>query len=164
MVANLTGTGFATSYNSDSVKSSTSKLVVAPGTNGTVTFTISGSAEVTGKATFDWTLTDNVFDGTYYPIDWTFGSDIYSGDSVTSTGAAATGDLDDLAAAIETYTINFDAGASISETFSISWNWAFETGADDVEKAANNKKDAAIAKAGKTLSYELTAKIEQTKA
>ena len=158
MVAQVTGTGFATSYNSDAVKSSTEGLVVAPGTSGTISFAISGQAEVKGEATFVWTLTDNVNDGAgYSPIDWTFNSKVYSADSKKADGTAADGDLTALKTAIDSYKVEFAAGASITKSFSISWNWEFETGADADEKAANNVKDTAIAKASpaKTLSYSL---------
>lgn len=108
------------------VKAATSAgNIVAPGTNGSMTVTLSGQAEVDAAVTFASTMDDISID-TYHPIVWTV--------TRASNGAAATVVVDEKTGAdVETYfdtlTFNYQAADTLNEVFVISWAWAFSTSA-----------------------------------
>lgn len=74
----------------------------------------------------------------YYPIVW----------SVKNT-AGTTNTYDTLAAATTAMTTAFDAmdkkaNVEINETYTLTWAWPFEVGADDAAKALRNAKDTIL--------------------
>lgn len=74
----------------------------------------------------------------YYPVDW----------YVTNTAGTKTA-YDTLEAATTAMTTAFDAmdktaNVEINETYTLTWAWPFEEGADDAAKALRNAKDTIL--------------------
>lgn len=120
-------------------------IVVAPGTSGSMTITISGTAEVRAQFTLGikagYTEISATPDGgvAYKPVKWT----LVKNDGSPSTLVDGSEDFADVATAIATAN-TIEANEACSTTYTLSWAWALETGADAAEKAANNKHDTAI--------------------
>lgn len=151
---------FSTSYETgnETVVSSTSDKLVAPGTkNDTgITFSITGTPEVDVEVDFVLTVNKDVFlnVGTY--ADETTGTtdDKYTVDTVytpvvftlTNDGnAVATGTLSDIKAYLEADTFSkvYDANTNLTETFgtyTLTWAWDFPA----TEDAATDKKDTTL--------------------
>ena len=149
--------------------------VLAPGTNGTLGgIAIAGTPEVmvTVKLALDIELGDNWEDelGNFYcPLVFKVGST-----TIDSTGCA---DADAFEAKIEAavaYALavadadpsleGYQVAANTALTYSVSmtWEWAFETGADEATKAANNIKDTYLGTQGlANISTSWTASVEQ---
>ncbi len=115
----------------DGVAVDASSSVVAPGTTGSMTFSISGTAEVRAQVTVEATVADIVLtDGTnkYNPVKWTLTKD---GEAVENcngvTLATIKTYLDSMDATIEAGATNTLAG-----TYTLSWSWAFDGSADPV--------------------------------
>lgn len=137
LATKATGDGVAVNASGDA-------NVVAPGTKGSMTISISGSAEVLAKlsitATKNETSTDKATEiqlGDYYPVVWTL-------KEAGSTSALATGKLSKVLDSLAGTSATFDAGFLYSKTYTLSWEWALETGADANAKATNNAKDTLI--------------------
>lgn len=121
--------------------------VVAPGTTGSMTFSIAGTAEVksqiavslTGKdVVLKYTAT-GVANGEYAPVKWTLKKK--NGD--TATVLVDNKSFDELQVGLADLNATLDPNASYEKAgeYTIEWAWAFETGSDDNEKALNNKLD-----------------------
>ena len=118
--------------------------LVAPGSSGYMTITVSGNAEVLAEfaiavATGYTDVVLKFTDGTtadYYPIVWTLEETVGS-----NTETVETGHLSEIVAALDDQSATIAAGASIPLTqYKISWSWALgETGINDT-----NKKDTAL--------------------
>lgn len=137
----------------DTVKSSNDENVVAPGTNGTMaTIKLSGTPEVDFFVSYSaqFSIGDKWTDGTSYycplivhitKLDGSVTS-VY-GTSFTDAASFAAKVNDEIAAC----SFGGKAGTDLSTLSApgsqvfISWEWPFETGASDTEKAANNIKD-----------------------
>lgn len=138
---------------------------VAPGTNGSMTFTIDGTAEVLAQLNISMTNVKDVKlaysykegidvkTGSYTPVKWTL---TFKNTENTTTTPVSEGSLAD----IENYfkgnagnaTVKPGETAAINGTYTISWVWAFETGKDAAAKAVNNELDTLlgmVANAGK---------------
>ncbi len=150
VTANNTG-NFKTQYASDDgtlqVSASDNTKVVAPGTSGSMTLAISGSAEVAVGVKMEFSVTEDIFAkyGTeeYHPLKFKL--------SVTGEDEArAEGSLDEIknyvtglgpGYNIGTYGVsyNFDDAPVV---YTLSWEWAFFTDADtdilDTAIAAND--------------------------
>lgn len=104
--------------------------VVAPGTTGSMTFTIAGTAEV--KAKVEIALTDNkdiVLEykkgetaGTYNPVKWTLKKDGANIVANTTLEKIA----EELNKAVYDETINPGATYTNAGTYTIEWVWAFD--------------------------------------
>ena len=173
---------FATEYNAKSavndlngnaiahtvVSADNSKNVLAPGTNGDLlsSATISGTPEVAVNVTKEATLELTGWDinGTYYcPIvikvthnastDTFYGLDYPSAEAFIS---AVEGVLDD--------NDNLPANSNLSESYSITWDWAFE-GTDgkqtDVNDTALGDKAADPTKDDITIKFTFEIKVTQ---
>lgn len=132
------------------VKADNEESRVAPGTTGSMTFSIGGTAEVKSHVDINfnvdsdvvlkYTATD-VADGTYAPVKWTLKKD----GVVVTDGATELKNV--TLAKIATVLNGYDADVAANETYThagsytLEWAWAFETGSDDNEKALNNKLD-----------------------
>ena len=148
--------------------------VLAPGTNGTLGgIIISGTPEVmvTVKLALDIELGDNWKDegGNFYcPLVFKVGST-----TIDSTGCA---DADAFEAKIEAavaYSLaaadadpaegyQVAANTNLSYSVSMTWEWAFETGADQAAKDANNIKDTYLGTQGlANITTSWTASVEQ---
>ena len=141
------GNSITTGEGSLTVKANTAEPqynVVAPGTSGSMTFSINGSAEVLAQINIE--ISDNkdvvlnyTKDGTnasYNPIIWT----VKKGETVLNTTDKT---LKGVADALKTSS-KIEAGQSVSDTYTIEWAWAFETGETDETKALNNTLDTAL--------------------
>lgn len=118
------------------VNASSTANVVAPGTKGSMTISISGSAEVLAKLSITTTETPTeIHLGDYYPVVWT----LTDGDKLNESGKLST-----VLASLSGTSATFDAGTSYSKTYTLSWEWALETGENDDDKATNNAKDTLI--------------------
>ena len=112
--------------------------IVAPGTTGSMNFSISGKAEVLAKVVYTFALTNNISVGEYKPVKWT----------LLKGGVAVAGCENVELGTINTY-LNEHAeyilpGGTLTSTYTLQWTWVLETGANDDEKATNNVRDTAI--------------------
>lgn len=127
--------------------------LVAPGTKGSMTFTIDGTAEVKSHVAINLNVTsdvvlkytaENVTDGTYNPVKWT----LKKGNAVVTTGEGGATKLEnvtltEIATVLNGYGADVEANATYAHagTYTLEWAWAFETGSNDADKALNNKLD-----------------------
>lgn len=145
---------FKTSYAKDdssassanTVVSATTDKKVAPGTKGSMSFTVSGTPEVATKLTAaftdssvitlaagEYTLAAGAFadkeckvtiTDAYEPIKWYFGTTAISDSTVYSLSLA------DLKTAIEGTTAEKAPNVAIDATYYIGWKWDFEPASD----------------------------------
>ena len=105
--------------------------VVAPGTTGSMTFAIKGSAEVRAQIALDFTVTNDVklvytvgadttTEQTYAPVKWT----LKKGATTLVNGKT----LADVKTELDKVkTATYEAGATaIDDEYTLSWAWAFE--------------------------------------
>ena len=166
LVSNLitAGSAFSTTYG-DTVVSGGSNLVVAPGTSGSITYTVSGYAEVDAKIDFSVTnytpvslTNDSDATDVYYPIVWT----------VTIDGTAQN-NLENLTDATFS-TITYQAAnpvADASHSVVINWEWPFHVD-DDTDKLDTLLGEASLSgtkpagyTAVTTLSYQFNVTMTQ---
>lgn len=108
------------------VQASSTANVVAPGTSGSMTFTVGGESEVLAKFTVSIAATSEIqFDG-YYPIIWKFNGNTYNNIADLNTALSAL----TATAAWDTNAFKFAA-----TTYEISWEWALTEPTDDATKA-----------------------------
>ena len=93
--------------------------------------------------------------GTEYKIGATYATTAALEDAIEKAiREAISGEEDGIA--------QYNAGVTTNVTnVLIDWTWAFEVGATDPEKAANNAKDTALAASGATIDFELTITVSQ---
>ena len=110
--------------------------LVAPGTTGSMTFKVKGSAEVRSRVAINLTVTNDVVlkytttgvaDGTYAPVKWTLKK---NGSNVTG---AVDVDLATLASKLNTTNDYAPNSAEINDEYTIEWAWAFEGGNDALD-------------------------------
>lgn len=138
------------------VNASTSADVVAPGTSGSMTISVSGVSEVLAK------LTLKVDDGSkdikldsYKPVKWTLNKKV--GDSAAANvDGAVNVDFATLATKLAAESAVIPAGTEKVVTYTISWVWEF-----DVDSATNIKdtiigfKSASVAYATLDTTYDM---------
>lgn len=134
-----------------SVDASTKK--VAPGTNGFMTFNVSGTAEVMSSITIDVSndaktvkllkdATSAPITGGYEPIKWTLQKKDNTATTPAYADVVADTDFATLVSELEGESVaSIAANTPVDVDYKISWAWAFETGADDNAKIQNNKYD-----------------------
>ena len=156
--------------------------VVAPGTNGSMSLTISGSAEVNAKLTIDmqefssiW-LTKSDDSSTYSPITWTVGSTAVTAPATNTDSAWAAA----FATAIETALSGKITGSATTSGTEISvvipantqltgldlsfgWAWAFSNGHDAEDTILGGWSTApnSAYTATTTLNFSISVSIEQ---
>lgn len=114
-------------------------LVVAPGTSGYMTITVTGSSEVRAALTIDVVGTpEEIYlkkNGSedYYPVVWTL-----TNESTTPATELESGKLSDVIAKLESASSTLNPGGTASVNYKLSWEWA-----DHVD-AATDTKDTAI--------------------
>lgn len=127
--------------------------LVAPGTTGSMTFEVKGSAEVLAQIKVEMNNVSDVklaykegenVQTPYTPVKWTLkkGDNVftYTGDDGEVKLENVT--LEDIKTGLaKLYSAPIAAGTSVSDKYTLSWAWAFETGKDNDEKALNNKLD-----------------------
>lgn len=135
--------GFSTKYNADGEADANGKAivadtttegnVVAPGANGSLTFTVGGKAEVLAKITATVEVNNEVSltlkkdeDGgsefTYNPIKYTLNDG--------ATDVVEAGTMAQVKAYLEgnSFTQTINAGTELtSKTYTLSWEWAFDS-------------------------------------
>lgn len=126
------------------VKASDTENRVAPGTTGSMTFTIAGTAEVKAAVAINMTVTKDVvlrYTATgntdvqeYKPVKWT----LKKGNAVVNDkDGAALQDvtLAKIAAELNTYGATVDASGTYEHagTYTIEWAWAYESGNDALD-------------------------------
>ena len=128
------------------VTSKSSAQLVAPGTEGSMTITLSGSAEVLAKLTVD--VTDDSHDvklvydtdKTYSPIKWTLTKKV--GDASATTLGTANTTFANIVDYLEDEGAIVEAGTDVPETvYTISWAW--DLGNEDINDETN-KLDTAL--------------------
>lgn len=126
------------------VKSKVSAQLVAPGSKGSMTITLSGNAEVLAAISFIVTADSHdvalVYgnDQTYNPIKWTLTRKV--GTATDTLGDNTT--FDAIVASLEAESKKVEAGTTVAETvYTISWSWAI--GSEDPDDATN-KLDTAL--------------------
>lgn len=98
------------------VKASGDANVIAPGTTGSMSISIEGSAEVLAKLSITTTGTPNeIHLGDYYPVKWT----LIEG----STTIVDAGKLSDVIDELKKTSVTFDAGTDCNKTYTLSWEW-----------------------------------------
>lgn len=145
-------TGTVAGASAKTVLSSNDEDVVAPGMSGSlVSVQFEGQPEVAVEVKYEATLALNYWtvDGVEYcPIVFTVAGATY-GTNVTDAANKSATVADLIVAveeAIEDYTAEYAAGYNLAgeADLAVAWAWAFETGADAAEKAANDIKDTAL--------------------
>lgn len=121
------------SGNGVAVRASADSKVVAPGTSGSITITITGSAEVLAQLKIVAEIESEISCGDYKPVKWTISED----------GASAE-DMNFVDNKCEK-TEKLSATGSSSKTYTISWKWEFE---------GNNTKDTLIGYKANGTTYE----------
>lgn len=111
------------------VSSSSTANLVAPGTSGSMTFSVKGAAEVLAKVDIKFTVVNDIVlnyekdgtDGTYKPVKWT----LKKGANTLVDGktlADVANELNDAAKYDITYEPN---SAPINDEYTLSWAWDF---------------------------------------
>ena len=120
---------------------SASAAVVAPGSSGSITITLSGNAEVLAELTFgvDEEKTFDVAlkhgEGTYNPIKWTLTKKVGDAAAAVVNGAENT-TLALAVAALKGESAKVEAGEDIPNTvYTLSWAWAI--GSENLDDATN---------------------------
>lgn len=120
--------------------------VVAPGTTGSMTFSITGTAEVKSQIAVSLTGNDVVLKYktsaneetplAYAPVKWTLKKG--ASDVLVNNGS-----FTELQTGLKGLNATLDPNANYENAgeYTIEWAWAFETGSDDTEKTLNNKLD-----------------------
>lgn len=137
---------------------------VAPGTTGSMTFTIDGTAEVLAqlnismtnvkdvKLAYSYKEGTDVKTGSYTPVKWTLKQTVKQTVGENTTTNTTTHVNGGSLADIENYfkgdaaiaTVKPGETAAINGTYTIEWVWAFETGANVNDKALNNELDTLL--------------------
>ena len=123
------------------VKASDTENRVAPGTTGSMTFTIKGSAEVKAKVEIALTVNNDVVleykkgevAGTYKPVKWTLKKD---GNVVVSEGKSLENvTLAEIATALNGYgaTVNASGTYAHAGTYTIEWAWAYDATTENAD-------------------------------
>lgn len=158
------GSAFSKTYNNESVETLGDHLVVAPGTSGSIEYTISGTAEVDASILFEVTNYEAITlkkDGAvvYTPIKWTVAVDLESAVEVT--------DFANFEKSFE-----YDANSNADHKIVLAWSWEF---GDDVIDQTDEydtilgqyANDEASLPAGysavKTMTYSVKASMTQVK-
>ena len=119
-----TGSGVA-------VKATGEGNVVAPGTTGSMTFSISGKAEVRAKVSLELAPTTDIYLNTYYPVKWTLkenGTSVRTDVTLSEALTALESSVDGIG--------SIEPGTVVNKTYVLSWTWAFDSG--------NNKSDTVL--------------------
>ena len=130
----ISGTGTSATVvgkgNGVAVKATGEGNVVAPGTTGSMSFSISGKAEVLAKVSLVLAETKDIhLNNAYYPVKWTITE---NGTSVCKN-AKLFDALTELKSKVDG---TIEPGTVVNKTYVISWAWAFDSG--------NNKSDTVL--------------------
>ena len=171
------GTASAENTDTVTVKSSTLKKLVAPGTGGTLaTVDVNGSPEVDATIAFaaditisDWLIDHDKDPGTasvyYCPLVITVGSTKLVGNTYDNAEAFATAIENQINNTYSQYYNAHDDLAAVADV-EISWAWNFSTNSDDVEQTdvldtILGDKAADAGDAADSIALELTVTVTQ---
>lgn len=104
--------------------------VVAPGTTGSMSFSISGKAEVRAKVSLAKAPTTDIHLDAYYPVKWTITESGTIGESVNETSVRTDMTLSDALAYLESKVDgigSIEPGTVVNKTYVISWTWVFDS-------------------------------------
>ena len=143
---------------------------VAPGTTGSMEFSVIGTAEVSSKITFTATGTDVYYDPTdtagdeYYPIVWTLVKDDQSAADADYT---VSGKLSEIVDKLRTETKENAPGTVVNSTYTLSWTWAFSQEKDTLDTylgniAAGTGETGSPKASSTSTQFTLDIKVEQT--
>lgn len=112
--------------------------LVAPGTTGSMTFSITGTAEVRSKIEVSLSgndvvlkyTTDTVADGEYAPVKWTLKK---KGVTTALVDNGSFKDLQDGLAGLSATVVEANAAYANAGEYTIEWAWAFEGGNDALD-------------------------------
>lgn len=107
--------------------------VVAPGTTGSLTFTITGQPEVATSINFEMAVTSEIsLNGSYYPIQWTLDPTTASGDEVNFNANCdeSMSALDGIKDSFNDLSTTKTAGTNLETTVVLSWKWVFNNSHD----------------------------------
>ena len=161
-------TAFAKKYNDkaadDGVKVISEDKVVAPGTDGTLTtVTITGKPEVAVEVlvTVDLDLGNKweVNSAVYCPLVFKVGDTTIQMDNTITTTAALEEAVEK--AVKDALVAQHNADETIDDSLTVTWAWAFSTGATNEEKKANDAKDTALAAAAPTIAFTCEVIVNQ---
>ncbi len=146
-----TGATLATKATGTGVAVDAQSAAVAPGTTGSMTFSISGTAEVLAKITVtasgtDVSLTDTkgtddtTDDQVYNPIKWTLKKD----NTVVSGCEDVT--LATIITKLNSYTTEVTAGttSSVNGSYTITWEWAFSNTSSGITNLSVDDADTIL--------------------
>lgn len=156
-----TGSSLATKVTSNGVAVNAESSVVAPGTTGSVTISITGSAEVLAKLTIDFGNTvKEIHYGDYYPVKWTLSE---------GNTKKVVGKLSDVVDYFNNDSNNpkITAGDDTFEReYTLTWEWELDSGNDEKDtaigkKASNSDYQELGVEIEPTMSFNMTVSIEQ---
>ena len=142
----------ATESDKIDVTAGTSAQLVAPGTSGSMTVTLSGKAEVLAQITFDilegskdavlvYKTTAEGQEQTYNPIKWTLTKKVGDGEATTVGTANTT--FANIVTSMEAESAKVEAGTNIAQTvYTLSWSWAINESMSATD--ATNQLDTAL--------------------
>jgi len=138
------GTAVTADNTTGDVVTTADNMIVAPGTSGSMTIEINGSAEVLSQLKIaEEGTTEEIFFNDYYPVKWTLTEK--NGDSAADTvdingdSTETSGTLNDLITYLTNLKTKFNANDTIAKTYTITWNWPLGESENE-----NNKYDTAI--------------------
>ena len=122
--------GIVADAGDDVVSASISNAVVAPGTGGSMTITVTGASEVRAKMTITVAGgSTDIYLNDYYPIKWTLTEKVGDGAATTLVNGLK---LSDVVTALNGKTATMEAGtASVTRVYTLSWSWAMGDGSTD---------------------------------
>ncbi len=151
------------------VKAADDQNVVAPGTTGSMTFTVNGTAEVASKLNIAVSDVQDVVltygDNAYKPVKWTLNDG--------TTDVVSNGTLEAVAAELnKIQNVEVNPGETVGKNYTLTWAWAFEGGNDEADTAlgllASGKTDVKVggvavdADASKlTVKFTLNVSVQQ---
>ena len=148
-------------------------VVVAPGTTGSLTITISGTAEVLAKFTLGMTNETDISANEHKPIKWTLTKTV--DDTPVAIDNAANLSLADMKTRLGTETGYIDANTTCDIVYTLTWAWALDSSNDEADTAiglaaAQTTTSVTVGSTAYTVSYSMSFKLtatiqqEQTKA
>ena len=173
--SDYTGTGLATPQAAGTgVAVKAANITVAPGTTGSMTITVSGTAEVRAQLTLSiaggYTEISATPDGgaAYKPVKWTLTKKVGSAEAETLVNASA--DLADVVTKMTSESAVIEANTACDTVYTLSWAWALTGGNDEADTAigiasSNSTTSAVVGGTTYTVStsfsFNLSATIQQ---
>ena len=145
-----------------------SSKLVAPGTTGSMTVTVSGQAEVAAKLTIavgddfndiyipEEKNGDTVVRAAYHPIKWTVTKSVDGG---AATDVVRNGDIEAFLDGIEAESTEIPAGTTHSVVYTISWAWDFNGDNSVPAQLEASKNDTLIGYKTQGVSYDSLANL-----